>query len=136
MILFVCSGNINRSPLAAAVAVKLGMKAESAGLKPNRRRFSAAMRRYAEERSYRLAGTHSQVVTTELVMRAHKIFAMNNVQVSKLRELFPSDKHEMLNLAGTLGMKGLPDPEFLIGSAKTRAYDFIVSAVTSLQRSR
>ena len=90
MILFVCTGNTCRSPMAAALAKIRGVGADSAGLivVPGSPAAVPAMRAIAR-RGGDLSGHRAKPVTAELIESAENVYAMTKGQASRLRSLFP-----------------------------------------------
>ena len=76
MILFVCTGNTCRSPMAAAMARKMGLQAESAGLSafPGMPATPQALRA-AQRHGGDLAGHRARMVDAEMVKRADAVIA-------------------------------------------------------------
>ena len=102
MILFVCTGNTCRSPMAAAMARKMGLQAESAGLSafpgmPATPQALRAVQRHGGD----LAGHRARMVDAEMVKRADLICPMTRSHALCLLERFP----------GCAGKIILPDPE-------------------------
>ena len=90
MILFVCTGNTCRSPLAAALARSRGLDAQSAGLSayPGDPASAPAVRiarRYGAD----LTGHAARRVTRELVDQADAIYVMTPGHRAALCALFP-----------------------------------------------
>ena len=106
MILFVCTGNTCRSPLAAALARKTGWDAESAGLyavpgapaTPPARR--AALRHGAD-----LSAHRARPLTDALAARAEKILVMTPDHAAALRARFPQCAGKISVLS-----PAIPDP--------------------------
>lgn len=108
LILFVCRGNTCRSPMAAAIANALGVRAESGGLAP---RAGAPM---TAESHAALAGLsvapprhEARGVTAEQVAAAAAIYCMTESQRAALVQQFPeaAAKARCLDPAGDI-----PDP--------------------------
>jgi len=91
MILFVCTGNTCRSPLAAALSRARGVWAESAGI-------AARSGDPATPRAIRAAARHgadltdhlAQPVTEDFMARAQWVFAMTDAHAEYLKCLFPA----------------------------------------------
>ena len=77
MILFICTGNTCRSPLAAAIARSHGLDAQSAGIMtcPGSPASAAAIRT-ANRHGIDLSGHRSQMVTEELLIKAEQVWVM------------------------------------------------------------
>ena len=90
MILFVCTGNTCRSPLAAALARAYGVDAQSAGLSaypgdPASSQAARVARLYGAD----LSGHRARQVTREMVDQADAIFVMTPGHRAALCALFP-----------------------------------------------
>jgi protein-tyrosine phosphatase len=110
-LLFVCKGNICRSPFAAMLAAKLlqasgrgEIRCTSAGIEPSRERVSpeAAV---ASARNYDVQlRPHTAVRLTEALMASHDvIIVMEPAQLDRVRLLWPAyrDRVFLLSLFGT-----------------------------------
>ncbi len=90
MILFVCTGNTCRSPLAAALAKARGVSADSAGLVVAMGSPAAAYAvRSAARRGADLSGHRAKPVTAALIDGAECVYTMTKGQAFRLRSLFP-----------------------------------------------
>ena len=119
-VLFVCTGNTCRSPLAAALAAA---RLESAGWQA---RVASAgtgaadgdlasplARRVAAEIGLDLSRHRARAVTREMLESAAIILTMTPAHAEALRRLAPAAAarvHELCDYAGALGMRGVPDP--------------------------
>lgn len=106
MILFVCTGNTCRSPMAAAMAVKLGLQAESAGLSafpgmPATPQAIRAARRHGAD----LTAHRARPVEEALLSRAEIICPMTRSHAAILRERFPACAGKII-----LPSPEIPDP--------------------------
>lgn len=106
MILFVCTGNTCRSPMAAALARAWGWDAQSAGLSvwpgsPASFQAQRAVRRYGAD----LSGHRAQPVTESLVRSAEIIYAMSADHARALAALFPGAAPRIRALS-----PAIPDP--------------------------
>lgn len=107
MILFVCTGNTCRSPMAAALARHLGgIEADSAGLaaSPGAAATPAAVSAAADWG----ADLHSHAakqVSRELVAAARRVYAMTESHAQYLRALFPDQAAKI-----TAFSPPIPDP--------------------------
>jgi protein-tyrosine phosphatase len=125
-ILFVCMGNICRSPTAEGVfraaAARAGLLArvviDSAGTHdyhvgapPDRRATLAA-----RARGYDIAPLRARQVVVEDFRRFDRIYAMDEVNLRVLRDLRPADCNGelglFLELAPELGVREVPDPYY------------------------
>jgi len=123
-VLFVCTGNICRSPLAEGVLRRF---VSSAGLQDRIRIDSAATHDYqlgqppdpravaaARRRGYVLAPRHARTVSPEDFARFDIILAMDRGHLTILRELKPPDYRGYLGLlldfAPGLPVREVPDP--------------------------
>lgn len=116
-LLFVCSGNLCRSPMAAAiaelVALELGLDAEirSAGTlgivdRPAEPRAVAVCREIGIE-----IGAHrSQGITAELIGWADTIYVMEDIHALKIRELVPDVGEIVVQLGPLAGRPFIDDP--------------------------
>lgn len=106
MILFVCTGNTCRSPMAAALARKAGIDAQSAGLYalPGAPATSAAIRA-AAACGADLSAHRAQAVNAELLSQAQAVYVMTAAHAQALCAAFPfvSGKTHVLEPA-------IPDP--------------------------
>ena len=90
MILFICTGNTCRSPMAAAMARKMGLQAESAGLSAfpgmpaTPQAIRAAYRHGADLTEHR-----AQLVDEKLIARADTICPMTRSHALSLLARFP-----------------------------------------------
>ena len=125
-ILFVCTGNICRSPTAEGVfraaAARAGLLThlviDSAGTldyhvgaAPDRRAVLAARRR-----GYDIAPLRARQVVLEDFRRFHRIYAMDEVNLRILKEMRPAgfagDLALFLDLVPELGVREVPDPYY------------------------
>lgn len=125
-LLFVCMGNICRSPTAEAVFIKvwqelapdLPLRTDSAGTHayhigepPDPRAQRAAARRGVD-----LSSQRARRVDVSDFERFHLILAMDRLNVELLRDLAPPEHHErirlMLEFAPSLGKLEVPDPYY------------------------
>lgn len=106
MILFVCTGNTCRSPMAAAMARKMGLEAASAGLSAfpgmpaTAQAIRAAMRHGGD-----LSGHRAQMVSAQLVMAADIICPMTRSHALALLERFSDCAGKII-----LPSPEIPDP--------------------------
>ena len=117
-ILFVCTGNICRSPTAEAVlrhlarAKSLELRIESAGLgdwhvgdPPDER-----AQHHAKNRGYDLSAQRARQVRAEDFERFHMILAMDRGHLRALRELAPAHHHAKIRLF--VEGRDVPDPYY------------------------
>lgn len=93
-VVFVCLGNVCRSPYAAYVATRLGMgqqaSVDSAGfIGPDRSPPDAALR-IAVKRGTDHAGHKSKLLTTELAGKADALVIFDRYNASRMRSAFPA----------------------------------------------
>jgi protein-tyrosine-phosphatase/predicted ATP-grasp superfamily ATP-dependent carboligase len=113
-ILFVCHGNIIRSPMAAALLKRClpdgyrHISVTSAGLyaKPPRGADSRA-KHVAKEFGISLEAHRAQLVTTELVEQSDVIFVMDYRNEAGLLDRYPEAAHKVFLLGAYAGMMGL-----------------------------
>lgn len=121
-ILFVCTGNTCRSPLAeglfrAAVAGRDDFEVASAGLtaypgSPMSPESEALLR----ERGIEMNDFASQPVSPELIERATHVFAMTKAHLEALTEMFPEDEDKLFLVCEFSDIPGVgiagdvPDP--------------------------
>ena len=106
MILFVCTGNTCRSPMAMALCRLHGVDALSAGLSA----FPGDVAAPPAQRVIRalggdLSSHRAQTVSEELMAQAEKIFPMTQSHALMLSRLFPAHAHKIQLLSPQI-----PDP--------------------------
>ena len=106
MILFVCTGNTCRSPLAQAIAALHGVEADSAGLSafpgaPASRHAQMAIQKLGGD----LSAHRAQIVSESLLQKARLIFPMTESHALVLRQYFPAHAHKIRLLSPQI-----PDP--------------------------
>lgn len=126
-ILFVCMGNICRSPIAEAVTRTLAqrqglaamLEVDSAGTHGHYHAGEtpdARARRVAEKRGYDLSRLRARLVVEADFDRFDRILAMDEDNLAVLQRLRPEDSHARLGLflecAGELGRSEIPDPYY------------------------
>ena len=90
-ILFVCTGNTCRSPMAAAMWRRMGGEAESAGLRaPSGAWASDNSVRVMDEEGIDLRGHRSSPVTADLLRWADLVYCMTEEHAWRLGMFFPS----------------------------------------------
>jgi protein-tyrosine phosphatase len=136
-VLFICMGNICRSPSAEAVfrhkmqAQGLALKVDSAGTlgahakaKPDHRSQKAGV-----ARGYSFDGIKARKVTTQDFHDFDLILAMDHENIEELKKVAPTatqDKiHLMLDFATELEEEQVPDPYY--GGA--RGFDYVLDLV-------
>lgn len=118
--LILCHGNINRSPMCAAVmrcyAGSL-LDIRSAGFVNPGRRAAKKMRDLAEERGYDLSEHRSQLATRELMLKHDVIIYMDGGNYRRLKDLLNgslTDKQVYcLGAFANPPVERIPDPAFM-----------------------
>ena len=145
-VLFVCMGNICRSPIAEGVFRKAAAKAgllgriridsagthgAHAGEPPDRRATMAA-----RARGYDIAPLRARLVKPEDFLRHDWIFAMDENNLGVLSEMRPDDYAGhlglLLDLAPQVGAREVPDPYFGGTDGFERVIDLIEPASDAL----
>jgi len=145
-VLFVCMGNICRSPTAEGVARRLvereglgdcvaidsaGTHAYHVGEPPDRRARQAAARR-----GYDLSAIRARQVEAADFLRFELILAMDRANLAALEELCPEgQKHKLrlfLSYARRAREDEVPDPYYGGGSGFERVLDLIEDAAEGL----
>ena len=145
-VLFVCTGNICRSPTAAAVfrarATERGLgtafQAESAGTtgyhvgEPP----DARAQRHASHRGYDMSDQRSRRLEAADFDRFDLILGMDRSHLQRLQEMAPPDAMErvalFLDFAPNAGTRDIPDPYYGGGGAFERVLDLIETGVDGL----
>jgi len=144
-ILFVCMGNICRSPtaegvlrhLVAAEAPELSVFADSAGTHayhigepPDPR-----ARRAAERRGIDLSGLRARRVVPEDFARFDLVLAMDDFNVALLQDQCPAEHRERIQLfldyAPDLGRRDVPDPYY----GGSNGFEYVLDLVEAASRS-
>lgn len=116
-VLVMCHGNINRSPLCAAVLREsLGKDAvQSAGFVNPGRPAAKKMRDQAAERGYRLLSHRSQLLTDELLLWADRVVYMDGGNLKRLKTFpaFDTKKTICLGRYCVPLQNRIPDPNFM-----------------------
>jgi predicted ATP-grasp superfamily ATP-dependent carboligase/protein-tyrosine-phosphatase len=135
-ILFVCKGNIGRSPFAEAIAGRLlgnNREISSAGfLQPGRRSPADAVAAAAMW-DVDLTTHRSRVVSAELVRHSDVIFVFDRANYRRMIELFPEARNR-LHLLGALDAGGplfVPDPWGRGADIYAATYGRIAEALTA-----
>ena len=106
MILFICTGNTCRSPMAEALARSRGHQAESAGLSVMGPSPAAGEARKAvERRGLSLENHVSRQVTGEMLKKADRIYAMTASHARMMMQCFPGYRGKISVLSPEI-----PDP--------------------------
>jgi protein-tyrosine-phosphatase len=116
-LLFVCSGNLMRSPMAAGLAEAIGdelglrVEARSAGTlglvdKPADRRAVDVCREVGVD----LTDHRSQAISSDLVGWADRIVVMELAHATHLRSFFPEVGEKVVLLGPFAGRSEIPDP--------------------------
>lgn len=128
-VLFLCHGNVNRSPAAELIARKDFPQHEykSAGLKTKDGRITAKkMREVLTEFGYE-PSIRSTAVTQELVDWADQIFYMDDANAKRFADQFPNDVDKARKLSDFIsGVNKIPDPAFAEG---TRIHRQVVNLI-------
>ena len=106
MILFICTGNTCRSPMAQAIAALHGVEADSAGLSafpgaPATLQAQAAIQRLGGD----LSRHRAKLVSDPLLQKADLIFPMTESHAFALRQHFPAHARKIRLLSPQI-----PDP--------------------------
>jgi len=116
-LLFICTGNICRSPIAEVIAIHHGdevgapVQARSAGtLGIEEAPANPHMVAVAREGGMDLAGHRSQPITDELVKWADYVLCMEMSHMAHMREFHPDVGERLLLLGNFGGMMDIPDP--------------------------
>ena len=116
-LLFVCSGNITRSPAAAALAERFALsqavevEVRSAGtLMLEGRNADARMVQACREQGLDLTAHRSQGLTLELVRGADFIGAMEEHHLEAIEALDPEARDRTRALASYIGLPRIEDP--------------------------
>jgi protein-tyrosine phosphatase len=145
-VLFVCMGNICRSPTAEAVfreirrreAPGLAVEADSAGTHayhvgsaPDERAIAAAARR-----GFDLATLRARVVTVADFERFELVLAMDEQNYRQLRRIAPAAQRErvrlFLDFAPQLGRRDVPDPYYGGATGFEEVLDLVEEAARGL----
>ena len=106
MILFVCTGNTCRSPLAAALARAHGVDAQSAGLDADRGDPATIEAQFAAERyGADLSSHEARNVHLRLIREASQVYAMTGWHAQQLIRRYPEYAERIRVLAPPI-----PDP--------------------------
>ena len=138
--LFVCHGNIIRSPFASAQSALVGLQAVSAGL-------DARSGRAADERAIRIASEFgvslaehvASPLSKAMIEDADVVFVMDRVNEARLLMRYPQARKKLL-LLGSFAPKRLvadeiPDPYNADENAIRRCYEVISCCVTQISSS-
>ena len=119
-VLFLCHGNVNRSPAAEIIARHVYPEHEykSAGLKTKNGRITAKRTRETmTELGYPTEGIRSSACTQELVDWADEIFYMDDANARRFIDQFPKDTGKARKLSDYVaGINKIPDPAFAEGT--------------------
>jgi protein-tyrosine phosphatase len=145
-ILFVCTGNICRSPSAAGVfrvlARKAGMEHEfvidSAGTFDGHVGNPASLLAIetARLRGYDITDHRAKLLTVELLRRFDLPIAMDRTHLAALRWMVPRERQELptllMKFAPQLGLEEVPDPFGGPSSGYDKAMDLIEAGCSGL----
>jgi protein-tyrosine-phosphatase len=140
-VLFVCRGNIARSPFAAALVARQlpdGHEVRSAGFLPAGRVSPPAAVAAAELWDVDLSGHRSQALTPELVEGSDAIFVFDGRNLTDLLSRHP-EARERVHLVGALDDDDeilIPDPLPRGDGAFRAAYERIAAALTASRAER
>jgi predicted ATP-grasp superfamily ATP-dependent carboligase/protein-tyrosine-phosphatase len=135
-VLFVCKGNIGRSPFAAAIARELlgdGQEIASAGFLEAGRRSPADAVAAAAAWDVDLTTHRSRAVSAELVQQSDAIFVFDQLNYSRMAARFP-EARDRLHLLGALDARGqlfVSDPWGRGPEAYAAAYRRIAEALSA-----
>lgn len=137
-VLFVCHGNINRSPSAEIIARQLfpDLEVKSCGLKTWAGRItSKKMRETLNARGFPTEGIRSTPITQELVEWADKIFYMDGGNERRLKEQFGTVAKAQRLSDYVPPMKTIPDPTWGKGyTVHNQLVDLLVDSITAWYR--
>ena len=145
-VLFVCTGNICRSPTAAAVfrarAADRGLdgqlEADSAGTTGYHvgEGPDARAQRHAVRRGYDMSGQHARRLEAADFDRFDLILGMDRSHLQRLHQIAPPGAEErialFLDFAPNAGTRDIPDPYYGGGGAFERVLDLIETGVDGL----
>ncbi|TLD43913.1 MAG: Low molecular weight protein-tyrosine-phosphatase YfkJ [Accumulibacter sp.] len=146
-VLFVCMGNICRSPIAEAVARTLAQRQglgrdldfDSAGTHGHYHAGEAPdprARRVAARRGYDLSRLRARAVIDADFDRSDRILAMDEANLASLRRQCPEESRSKLGLfldyAAGLGISEVPDPYYGAESGFERVIDLCELAARGL----
>lgn len=145
-VLFVCTGNICRSPTAAgvfrALARKAGMEHEftidSAGTFDGHVGQPASMLAIetARLRGYDITDHRAKLLTVELLRRFDLPIAMDRTHLAALRWMMPRDRQDLptllMRFAPQLGLDEVPDPFGGPAAGYDKAMDLIEAGCRGL----
>lgn len=121
-VLFVCHGNINRSAAAEIFLrhLRRPFDVKSCGLKEDAGgQITAKKTRLALEKlGYPTTGIRSQKISSKLVNWADIIFFMDNGNLKRLHEEFPSAAEKFVSLPSVIGEEKFDDPGFISDPAR------------------
>ena len=129
-VLFVCSGNICRSPFAEALARDLNARTDvefaSAGtIAVSGNPASAPGIAVAAELGIDLAGHRASHLTTEVLAGSDLVYAMEEEHIASVLALDPGARVELLSLEGA----PMPDPYGGDRTAYLASYSLIADAI-------
>ncbi len=105
-ILFVCTGNTCRSPMAAYMARALGFDAHSAGLFAGEAQgISPYAERALEKRGIDASGHQAQPVSERLMKQADRVVGITAAHAERLRQRYPQYAGKIISF-----VPDIPDP--------------------------
>jgi protein-tyrosine-phosphatase len=144
---FVCFGNIMRSPMAdallkeAAAKAKVDMRSDSAGLHaiPGNQAHAWALTA-AYELGISLASHRAKLLSSEMVEQADAVFAMDLQNLAEMLNLYPEFKNKFFMLSAYAGKQHriaeIPDPYFGDLDTTRRCYGVLKTCIANLIASR
>ena len=147
-VLFVCMGNLCRSPIAEAVAKRMAVREglerklrfASAGTHPPRRGEPAdpRARQVGKARGYDLSGHRARKLEAADFRRFDWVFAMDNQNFADLMRACPPEEtrrlQRFLDPLGNPELTEVPDPYFGSLSGFERVFDLCEAGLASIFR--
>jgi protein-tyrosine phosphatase len=135
-ILVVCHGNVNRSPLAAAV-LHLELPwctISSAGFNKSANRAAKKLRDWASEHhpeyTHYLQHHVPSQISGEMVMGASRVILMDGGNLKRFRDKWPTEEARVRMLGKFIGLERIPDPGF-ISKLDPRLHDVYTAVVAA-----
>lgn len=140
-VLFICHGNINRSPAAELVWKKLGISnnVKSAGFSDSTNKsISKKMRSVLNKEGFKkeLINKHkSQTINQELMDWATTVFCMTPGHVKKLVQIFPKCRDKIHLLPKSINKERISDPGFSSNIADfEKAFQDIQKSISKIRK--